>query len=82
MYCGFVSFTLFIKSKDSYIPYNASLKEYNAKGEIVRHSFYGNGFKNIVQGAKITVNNIQNVQNLSLTSAEFEEFQKQQKQRA
>lgn len=44
--------TLFIKSKDSYIPYNASLKEYNAKGEIVRHSFYGNGFKNIVNTYK------------------------------
>lgn len=44
--------TLFIKTKDSYVPYNASLKEYNAKGETIRHSFYGNGSKNIVSTYK------------------------------
>ncbi|MBQ4646120.1 MAG: hypothetical protein IJB79_02105 [Candidatus Gastranaerophilales bacterium] len=43
---------LFIKGKDSYIPYGACLDEYNAKGEIIRHTTYNNGAKFIINRYK------------------------------
>ena len=43
---------LFIKHKDSYIPYGAHLDEYNAKGELIRHTSYNNGIKFIVDSYK------------------------------
>ena len=39
---------LFIKNKDSYIPYGANLGEYNAKGELIKNTTYNNGTKYIV----------------------------------
>ncbi|MBR3605349.1 MAG: hypothetical protein IKL52_04905 [Candidatus Gastranaerophilales bacterium] len=40
--------TLFIKDKNGYVPYTASLKEYNANGELIRNTSFNNGLKYIV----------------------------------
>lgn len=43
---------LFVKHKDSYIPYGACLDEYNAKGELIRHTSFNNGARFIVNTYK------------------------------
>lgn len=57
--------TLFIKEKGRYIPYYASLKEYNAKGELIKDTSYSNGTKYIVStyknGQKIQEDRYENV---------------------